>query len=304
MSDLDPNFSIKTDEELELSRKYSSSNKLRRRRVAEFLAFGFVGLILVFPYIWTLFSYGVGEKTEVIANLSTNAFFGFLLFVVPPFYYFIFGRTVLEGWDEHFNKGRWFNPEKEQEVVVVTVEEPQPEELSEFALINKFASSSGVIANRLFSRAGVYLFIGVLIAFSGLVFFYFGVQSIGSLNSGTDADIRDKLLGMLPKFGMLFFIEFVALFFLRQYRAAMDEFRYYEAIKRRREELYLLLKLLAKGGCTTDVYQMVKDNAFYSTAGRLGKDESTEIIETRKLQKDEVELLQSVIDAVAARAKK
>ena len=42
---------------------------------------------------------------------------------------------------------------------------------------------------------------------------------------------------LLPGFGILFFIEFVAFFFLRQYRSAMDEFPVYDAIRRNREEI-------------------------------------------------------------------
>jgi hypothetical protein len=55
----------------------------------------------------------------------------------------------------------------------------------------------------------------------------------------------ENLLHTLPRFGILFFIETIAFFFLRQYRTAMDEYRYFEAIKRKREENFVLLCLLA-----------------------------------------------------------
>ena len=41
----------------------------------------------------------------------------------------------------------------------------------------------------------------------------------------TAPDYVERALVLLPCFGILFFIEFVAFFFLRQYRSAMDEFR-------------------------------------------------------------------------------
>ncbi len=53
----------------------------------------------------------------------------------------------------------------------------------------------------------------------------------------TAPDYVERALVLLPGFGILFFIEFVAFFFLRQYRSALDEFRYYDAIRRNREEI-------------------------------------------------------------------
>ena len=51
---------------------------------------------------------------------------------------------------------------------------------------------------------------------------------------------------LAPRFGILFFIELIAFFFLRQYKAAMEEFRYYEAIKRQREETLALVAMLKR----------------------------------------------------------
>jgi len=117
------------------------------------------------------------------------------------------------------------------------------------------------------------------------------------------------LVTLAPKFGILFFIELVAFFFLRQYRAAMDEFRYYEAVKsyeavkRNREETLALIRIAADSGKPIDPIDLVKNESFFSKAGVLGKDQSSEIIESRKLEKNELDLLEKVIDVVS-RSKK
>lgn len=108
---------------------------------------------------------------------------------------------------------------------------------------------------------------------------------------------------LAPKFGILFFIELVAFFFLKQYRSAMDEFRYYEAVQRKREEILVLIKLAFDGGKGAEVLELVKNGCFFSEGKVLGKDQSTEIIESRKLEKSELEILDKVIEVVS-RSKK
>jgi len=97
----------------------------------------------------------------------------------------------------------------------------------------------------------------------------------------------------------LFFIEFIALFFLRQYRSAMDEFRYFEAVKRSREESLIILKMFAKNNAIVATKDVIQAMTMYSSAGKLGKDETTEMLETRRLQHDENVIFEKLIDAVS-----
>lgn len=102
----------------------------------------------------------------------------------------------------------------------------------------------------------------------------------------------------MPKFGILFFIEFVAFFFLRLYRSAMDEFRYYESIARRREEVSALLMLSAESEPKINLMELLKSDSYFSRVSVLEKDQTTEIIEARKLEKGELELLGKVVESV------
>ncbi|MGG6349142.1 hypothetical protein [Pseudomonas putida] len=155
------------------------------------------------------------------------------------------------------------------------------------------AESSRNLARSIYGRAGVYLLLGTFVAFSGLAFFYVQTPVLNE-----PGQLIDKLLLLAPKFGILFFIEFVAFFFLRQYRSAMDEFRYYESIARRREEVSALLILSAESEPKINLMELLKSDCYFSKVSALEKDQSTEILEARKLEKGELELLGKVVESV------
>ncbi len=161
-------------------------------------------------------------------------------------------------------------------------------------LLLDLAASSKKLADGIYGRSGVYLLVGVMVAFSGLAFFY--TQTSGSFET---KDITALMVSLAPKFGILFFIELVAFFFLKQYRTSMDEFRYYEAIKRRREEMLALVKMGSEQNKPVDSFELVKLGQFFSVAGRLEKEETTELLEARKLEKNETAVLEKAIDAIA-----
>lgn len=161
-------------------------------------------------------------------------------------------------------------------------------------LVLSLAQSSKKLADGIYSRSGVYLLVGVMVAFSGLAFFY--LQTSSTFNT---TDLTGLLVSLAPKFGILFFIEFVAFFFLKQYRTSMDEFRYYEAIKRHREEILVLLRVGNEQSKPIDAFELVRLGQFFSIAGRLQKEESTELLEARKLEKNETAVLEKAIDAIA-----
>jgi len=162
----------------------------------------------------------------------------------------------------------------------------------------RFANASNTLAKNIYSRSGVYLLIGVLVAFSGLGFFY--LRSATSLAPATSqSSLVDHVLQLAPNFGILFFIEFIAFFFLRQYRSALDEYRYYEALKRRREENLLLLLLIEEKSPNSDAFVILKNIDLYSTAGKLSNNETTELLEAKKLQKDEIQFLDKLVDILS-----
>jgi hypothetical protein len=119
------------------------------------------------------------------------------------------------------------------------------------------------------------------------------------------SDYVDTLIALTPRFGVMFFVELVAFFFLRQYREAMDEFRHYEAIKRAREGDVILLSLLSKAASWKD-YDLGKILDRFALRGDvrpLASGETTEILEARKLGKDELALVEKMLDIIGERTR-
>lgn len=169
--------------------------------------------------------------------------------------------------------------------------------------MQKLAKSSKEISEGLYTRAGVYLFIGVIIAFSGLAFFYIETAKSVGIDSPTETAMSSSssLLLMAPKFGILFFIEMVAFFFLRQYREAMDEYRYYESIKRKREENLVLMQLNSENDVPLSISDLLEKTTFYSDHKNLQAGETTEIIESRKLSSNEIALMEKMLATMVSK---
>lgn len=158
--------------------------------------------------------------------------------------------------------------------------------------IKKITKSSEQLSNTILSRGNLYLFLGILFSICGLVFFY---TQAHILNPG-DA-ITHQIIALLPNFGVLFFIELISFFFLKQYRVTMDEFRYYEAIKRSREEILTIVKLHLSIGKESDLSNILDKISFSSQVGKLESGQSTELLESRKLDKNELDSLTRIIEA-------
>ncbi len=81
----------------------------------------------------------------------------------------------------------------------------------------------------------------------------------------------------------------------------MDEFRYYEAIKRSREESLAIIKLAMSSQKDIDIIDLLDKINFSSRVGRLEAGQTTEIIEARKLDKNELDTLVKLTEAVAGK---
>jgi hypothetical protein len=249
-----------------------------------------------------VFSYGVSGRaslSEIIGVRYLYIIMGMLAVVFPVLYQLIFGLMPIASLRRKTlaaRLGRFEVPLQSEERRVAeefAAETGAPKEDTADALLASNVATSRRIANNIYTRAGVYLLIGVLIAFSGLAFFYTQTARLTTQEGGFGL-----LMTIAPRFGILFFIELVAFFFLKQYRSAMDEFRYYEAIKRNREETLALIRLATERSEAFPIFDLVKYSQYYSTAGKLAPGESTELLETKKMNKDEAEIFEKIIDAV------
>jgi hypothetical protein len=289
---------------------------------------GLLGLLPFFPHV-ILAILGFGFS---ISSFSTNLFLSILIFLVPILFRMTFGVLPFAALRARLDLGRptleqqalaraylpWYPGEPPEGAVVAAYEvlkertrerdagNLQVRLLNEADLALKpisdprellfhFAEESSQLARRVYSRAGVYLMVGVLIAIGGLGFFY-----VRSINLPPEKDLIDRALSLLPGFGVLFFIEFVALFFLRQHRAAMDDFRYYDGVSRHREENLVILSMFAENKNVVPTADVIKAMNIYSGDAKLMHGETTEILEARRLQRDDIVIFEKLVEAFTA----
>lgn len=106
------------------------------------------------------------------------------------------------------------------------------------------------------------------------------------------------LLTFIPRFGALFFIEFIAFFFLKQYRNSMDEFKYYESVKRNRQQVLLKAKYLDETNLKMDMEKINSIINLTENPDLLTNNQTSELIEKRKLTKDEVSIMGKIVDSI------
>lgn len=101
--------------------------------------------------------------------------------------------------------------------------------------------------------------------------------------------------------GILVFVEFIAFFFLRLYRSAMDEFRHYESLQRSREETLAIVRLIKAKSEVVDVYQLIEKCGFRSGIEKPDPGQTTDLLESKKLNKDETEIFNKILDILRKR---
>jgi len=278
------------------------------RRLLEIYFWIILGF-MVSGRFWFDLIYYVGDvrSFDIVERRYVDALFGLTVFIFPFLYNLIFGSLPLEsirnkreegrkirerpGLIMHGSSdGRKFENSLDDLVTQATIAESSENYFAHLVI------GSRKLARSLYSRAGVYMIIGVLIAFSGLGFFY--ILTSAELSQ---VEPTNLLIALAPKFGILFFIEFIALFFLRQYRSAMDEFRYYESLQRSREETLAVMKMLSESENAADVFDMINKAGFRSTYEKLEEGETTDLIESKKLNKDEAEIFRKLVDVIGKR---
>jgi len=281
---------------------YDKKKKDAKNRLLELNIWMFLGLLLSGRTMFEFVIYG--PSSDLFQMRYFEIILSLIVIIFPVLFRLIFSRLPLESLrasrevnniritNNHGNvSGDKFISSNVEQLISKKTSSESPEEF-----LTNLTLNSRELAQSLYSRSGVYLLIGVLIAFSGLAFFY--------LQTTTIIDIKDPtsiLIALAPKFGILFFIEFIALFFLKQYKSAMDEFRYYESLQRSREETLAIVKLINASESELNVYELIEKCGFRSTIDKLENGQSTDLLESKKLNKDETELFGKILDIVGKR---
>lgn len=171
------------------------------------------------------------------------------------------------------------------------------EEIAE--ILKLFYEESDGIANKIYNRSGVYLLFGSLISIGGVLMFNYPL--FVQVNVRNDATIITQLIEYLPRFGALFFIEFIAFFFLKQYRIMMEEYRYYERLKRKRQDNFSIIKIITKYKDNEKLVEMILNKYLIENSKeKISSDETTEILETQKISNEEMNIFDKITDLVKA----
>lgn len=204
----------------------------------------FLGLVEM--YIWILMGivsyYIFGPKTPS-NNITYISITIIVSFLIPFLFKLVFSRFPLEYLREKYLK-HGNNIDSDFYRYLIYDNELNTQKI----LLNDIIESKNN-ADRLFSQSRSYLFVGCVISIFGVIIFFFLNNYAIKITEEQSFNFSDfiwiKLIEYLPRFGILFFIEYIAFFFLKQYRILMEEYRYYEAIKRERQDIlsvYLILK--------------------------------------------------------------
>jgi len=299
----------------EAQRQYYEFERLRedarRRRAVLFeLGFYFVACSGYFAY---------ALSTDRLASAVRDPFFLSVVFIIflLVFFYILTGTTPLVSAFDRIMTSYSFWPTTYLQHPIaerpaddgfkLDLSKPagDPVEIS-FDLYLRRSQDAVATAKR---RPNALLFVGTFIAFLGLVFFiitlpgsHFGF--FDNMPADAKGDLSTTGMLLLPRLLMLAFIQVLAGFFLRQYRSAMEDFRYYEAILRHREAQYLSYRLRKQNGnanaLTKFADEILKDQA----VGVLAKGQTTTLLETQRYEANEFSSLLERLSSLVGRGER
>ena len=220
----------------EITRKNRLKNKVKELSLWYILALASMLYIVV-----SAFYAGSFRPMDLVNKYAIAFFLCVFSFIFPLLFDFIFMKLPFELF---------------RDKITMSEVDSSLEMLEDIELIDRQIKESTQIAERLYSNSKAYLMIGCLVSLAGVAIFYAPFWQTATMQS---IDFTLRLLDFLPRFGALFFIEYIALFFLKQYRILLEDYRYYEAIKRERQQLKMFLYLLDKYKAEQNLLKFIID---------------------------------------------
>lgn len=269
------------------------ANKKARFRTLEILFWWIIVILLLMPMIFKTINYvdSLGmHDYDAWSEVISHDYYKFLLAIIiglfPILFRLIFYSLPLEYIRDRKNSPREIRIENSNNIQV-TIANEKDDDVNEKDFAIYCIRESEKISERIFSRSGVYLLVGCLIAFVGVAIFY--SPFYGQLQQGIDW--KTTLLNYLPRFGALFLVEFIAFFFLKQYRIMLEEYRYYEAIKRNRQDNYNIVELVRLYEEKPDLLKSILASISneYPTE-KMNKEEVSKILEVEKTVNQDLDI--------------
>lgn len=156
-------------------------------------------------------------------------------------------------------------------------------------LLALYAERTSKVTKRIYARAGIFLLVAVTISIVGITYFYHGIRDLPQAT-----DYMDHVFGLLPSLGVLVLIELVALLFLRQHRAAMEDFRYFDAVRREREDKLIVLKMFAENASKVSTADVLDAMGIYVQTGRPARNSQG----SRRMRRDQANPFETVTEVI------
>lgn len=282
-------------EKIDIKSEIRKKTNIFLTEIFEFNFWYFIAVIINIPTIYTATKYKISFE-EVIFSYYNQILIGIILTLVPILFKLIFGKlpfAYIRNLREKTFENKNIQISDNSNIKVVIDENDIFTEYENESYLFKCIKESKTISEKVYTRAGAYLFIGCLIAFFGVILFYSPI-----FPASTAKDVSVKLLDYLPRFGALFFIEFIAFFFLKQYKIMLEEYRYYEAIKRKRQDNFNLLEIVDKNKDNPEILKIIIEKYSSDHSLKLLNGETTEMIEAQKIINQDLDLVSKVSDLI------
>ena len=265
--------------------------------------------ILYFQYKWAIyFEYDSSRKHYSVSefvNLNSNAILlCVLLIVIPMLSLLIFRTFPISGLRKNIKNIIVYQAITLNSTISMFTNDERkikPFKLkTSLELIEEQINEARNISEKIYQRSGIYLFVGSLIAIIGVFSFYIFNQNSHQVNI-LENQISDKveIINFLQRVSILIFIEFVAFFFLRQYRVLLEEYRYYEAIKRRLQDNRLIINISENYEKKTETLKIILEKClFFQDRAKLNQNETTETLELEKITKDDLNIIDKLLETL------
>ncbi|KQL33533.1 hypothetical protein AN960_20890 [Bacillus sp. FJAT-25509] len=253
------------------------------------LIFWFITAYLVgFPF-WQYIVWSATPRD--IDRYYDKILFSSITIIFPILFKLIFGGLPIDSLRRRF---RTLELHGDKEVKIIK-KHTKDVHVRDIHIMNVHVSEAVELANKIYNRAGAYLLSGCIIAFVGIFLFYSPI--FGDLiKIDTSKSILSVVFSYVPRFGAMIFIEVIAFFFLKQYKIMMEEFRYYERIKRRRQDNLTVMELVKEFNNESTLKTILENCKFEESPSRVLNGETTEVIETQKTINDDLVVWDRLIE--------
>lgn len=202
----------------------------------------------------------------------------------------------------------YITPSKTEEVP-----EKEPEEyinhLNFLDICDQHIRKYDKIADKLQNKSLDYASVGYILAMLGIFVFMFLSDQLKTTNNSFDPkifegnSISSYILYMitinLPRFGVLFFIEYIAIFFLKQYRVLLEEYKYYQLLKHNLVQCKIILSFFNQYKDSPDIIKLLLEyvNSNFLKAPSFS---SCDKIKLEQIVNNDLDMLSKITDLIKA----